>query len=87
MSVYIKRTYIPDMNTLPATCAQCPLIGYDPRFEWDDNGRSELGAYRCNITGELISNTTRTDHCPLYEKCNHKLNLIHAVKKLTNRKD
>lgn len=67
MGVYVKQTAIPDMDELPKTCADCPLFGYDPWFEWDDNGRPELGAHRCNITGKRIDNTKREVHCPLRE--------------------
>lgn len=66
MSIYVKRTAIPEM-VMPATCCHCPLVGYDPDIKWLDDGKESIGAYRCLITGELIDNTKREDHCPLEE--------------------
>lgn len=55
--------YIPGME-VPKTCCYCPLMGYDPDREWFDS-MARTGAHICVLTGELIDNTKREDHCPL----------------------
>lgn len=55
--------YIPGME-MPVTCCHCPLMGYDPDREWHDS-MARTGAHICVLTGELIDNTKREDHCPL----------------------
>lgn len=57
MGVYIKGM------EMPVTCCHCPLMGYDPDREWFDSTRT--GAHICVLTGELIDNTKREEHCPL----------------------
>lgn len=59
MGIYIKNM------KAPVNCCHCPLIGYDPDIEWNDGGRETQGAYVCVLTGELIDNTKREEHCPL----------------------
>ena len=59
MGVYIKNM------KAPVTCSYCPLIAYDSDIEWNDGGRETQGAYVCVMTGELIDNTKREEHCPL----------------------
>ena len=51
--------------TMPVTCCTCPLIVYIEDIKWDDAGKERIGAYCCRLTGELINNTRREDHCPL----------------------
>ena len=58
MSILIK-----DME-MPVTCCHCPLMGYDPDREWLDS-MARTGANICVLTGELIDNTKREEHCPL----------------------
>ena len=58
MGVYIKGM------EMPATCCHCPLMGYDPDREWVDS-MARTGAHICVLTGELIDNTKREEHCPL----------------------
>ena len=58
MSVLIKGM------EMPVTCCHCPLMGYDPDREWFDS-MARTGAHICVLTGELIDNTKREDHCPL----------------------
>lgn len=58
MSVYIKGM------EMPKTCCYCPLMGYDPDREWFDS-MARTGAHICALTGELIDNTKRAEHCPL----------------------
>lgn len=50
---------------VPKTCCTCPLIVYMPDIEWNENGKDYVGAYCCKITGELIDNTKREEHCPI----------------------
>ena len=56
--------YIKGME-MPVTCCHCPLMSYDPDIDWVDGGRETQGAYICVLTGELIDNTKREEHCPL----------------------
>lgn len=49
---------------MPVTCCHCPLMGYDPDREWYDS-MARTGAHICVLTGELIDNTKREEHCPL----------------------
>ena len=58
MGVYIKGMEI------PVTCCHCPLMGYAPDREWYDS-MARTGAHICALTGELIDNTKREEHCPL----------------------
>lgn len=58
MGVYIKGM------EMPKTCCYCPLMGYDPDREWFDS-MARTGAHICALTGELIDNTKRAEHCPL----------------------
>ena len=58
MSILIKGM------EMPATCCHCPLMGYDPDREWYDS-MARTGAHICVLTGELIDNTKREEHCPL----------------------
>ena len=58
MSILIKGM------EMPVTCCHCPLMGYDPDREWYDS-MARTGAHVCVLTGELIDNTKREDHCPL----------------------
>ena len=58
MGVYIKGM------EMPVTCCHCPLMGYDPDREWFDS-MARTGAHICVLTGELIDNTKREEHCPL----------------------
>lgn len=58
MSILIKGI------EMPVTCCHCPLMGYDPDREWHD-GMARTGAHICVLTGELIDNTKREEHCPL----------------------
>lgn len=55
--------YIAGME-MPKTCCYCPLMGYDPDREWFDS-MARTGAHICALTGELIDNTKRAEHCPL----------------------
>ena len=48
---------------MPVTCCHCPLMGFDPDREWFDSTRT--GAHICVLTGELIDNTKREEHCPI----------------------
>ena len=64
MSVYIKGM------EMPKTCCYCPLMGYDPDREWFDN-MAQTGAHICALTGELIDNTKRAEHCPLIPVPDH----------------
>ena len=63
MSVLIKGM------EMPVTCCHCPLMGYDPDREWFDSTRT--GAHICVLTGELIDNTKREEHCPLVSVPQH----------------
>ena len=58
MSILIKGM------EMPVTCCHCPLMGYDPDREWFDS-IARTGAHICVLTGELIDNTKREEHCPL----------------------
>ena len=58
MSILIKGM------EMPVTCCHCPLMGYDPDREWFDS-MARSGAHICVLTGELIDNTKREEHCPL----------------------
>lgn len=49
----------------PETCVQCKLMVYNPELVWDDAGKETVGAWVCLLTGELIDNTKREEHCPL----------------------
>ena len=49
---------------MPVTCCHCPLMGYYPDREWYDS-MARTGAHICVLTGELIDNTKREEHCPL----------------------
>ena len=51
--------------TMPVTCCTCPLIVYIEDIKWDVAGKEYIGAYCCRLTGELINNRKREDHCPL----------------------
>lgn len=64
MSILIKGM------DMPVTCCHCPLMGYDPDREWND-GMARMGAHICVLTGELINNTKRDDHCPLFPVPTH----------------
>lgn len=64
MSVLIKGM------EMPVTCCHCPLMGYDPDREWYDS-MARTGAHVCVLTGELIDNTKREDHCPLVHVPEH----------------
>lgn len=59
MSVYIKGF------EFPTTCCHCKLMVYNPELVWDDAGESITGGWVCLLTGEIIDNTKREDHCPL----------------------
>ena len=61
--------YIPGME-MPKTCCYCPLMGYDPDKEWFDS-MARTGAHICMLTGELIDNTKRAEHCPLIPVPDH----------------
>jgi len=60
----VDGVYIKGMQ-VPKTCCTCPLIVYVPDIEWNENGKDYIGAYCCKITGELIDNTKREEHCPI----------------------
>ena len=64
MGVYIKGM------EMPVTCCHCPLMGYDPDREWFDS-MARTGAHICVLTGELIDNTKREEHCPLVPVPSH----------------
>ena len=81
MSILIKGM------DMPVTCCHCPLMGYDQDREWND-GMARMGAHICVLTGELINNTKREDHCPLvpvpphgdlidYDFCMENYELLH----------
>lgn len=55
---------------MPKTCCYCPLMGYDPDREWLDS-MARTGAHICALTGELIDNTKRAEHCPLIPVPDH----------------
>lgn len=59
----MSGVYIKGME-MPVTCCHCPLMGYDPDREWVDS-MARTGAHICVLTGELIDNTKREEHCPL----------------------
>ena len=61
MSVLVKGM------EMPITCCQCKLMVYNPEIKWEQAGREECGAWVCLLTGELIDNTKREEHCPLIE--------------------
>lgn len=52
---------------MPKTCCDCPIMAYNPDVLWMDGGRNTMGAYCCKLTGEIIFNTKREEHCPLVE--------------------
>lgn len=83
--------YINGME-MPVTCCHCPLMGYDPDIEWVDGGRETQGAYICVLTGELIDNTKREEHCPLVEIPPHgdlidRAELWVGINKICDRRD
>lgn len=61
MSVLIKGM------EMPITCCQCKLMVYNPEIKWEQAGREECGGWVCLLTGELIDNTKREEHCSLVE--------------------
>lgn len=65
MSVYIKNF------EFPTTCCHCKLMVYNPELVWDDAGTERTGAWVCLLTGELIDNTKREEHCPLISVPDH----------------
>lgn len=65
MSVYIKGM------EMPTTCCHCKLMVYNTELVWDDAGTKRTGAWVCLLTGELIDNTKREEHCPLIPVPDH----------------
>ena len=59
MSILIKGM------EMPTTCCHCKLMVYNHELVWDDAGTERTGAWVCLLTGELIDNTKREEHCPL----------------------
>lgn len=70
MGIYIKGM------DMPVTCCHCPLMGYDPDREWYDS-MARTGAHVCVLTGELIDNTKREDHCPLVPVPDHGRRVVY----------
>ena len=52
---------------MPVTCCQCKEMVYNPEIKWEQAGKEEEGGWVCLLTGELIDNTKREEHCPLIE--------------------
>lgn len=52
---------------MPERCTECPLFAYNEKIRWMDGGRYTEGAYCCIMTGQLIDNTQREEHCQLVE--------------------
>lgn len=52
---------------MPVTCCQCKEMVYNPEIKWEQAGKEEEGGWVCLLTGELIDNTKREEHCPLVE--------------------
>ena len=61
MSILIKGM------EMPVTCCQCKEMVYNPEIKWEQAGKEEEGGWVCLLTGELIDNTKREEHCPLIE--------------------
>lgn len=50
---------------MPVTCCHCKLMVYNTELVWDDAETERTGSWVCLLTGELIDNTKREEHCPL----------------------